>query len=136
MALDLGEKRIGIAISDPLYITAQGIESYTRVGKDKDVAHLADLVSQYAVNKIIVGFPKNMNNTVGESAEKAIKYADMLEKKLKIPVELEDERLTTVLAERMMIEADVRREKRRKVIDKMAAVAILQGYLDRMNIGK
>lgn len=133
MGLDLGDVRIGIAISDPLKITAQGIESYTRKSLPEDLAYIKKLCKANNVEKIVCGFPKNMNNTVGPSAQKALDFADQLKEKTGLDVVMEDERLTTMLAERVLIEADVSRAKRRKVVDKLAAVTILQGYLDRMS---
>ncbi len=131
MGLDVGEKRIGIALSDPLRITAQGLESYQVRGEEADIAYLKALCEQHGVQQIVCGFPKNMNGSIGPQAEKISAFADKLREATGRELILEDERLTTVLAQRTLIEADVSRAKRRKVVDKLAAVAILQGYLDR-----
>lgn len=131
MGLDLGDKTIGIAISDPLLLTAQGLETIKRVSYKKDLAKIEGIIKEYNIVKIIIGFPKNMNNTIGPQAEKTIDFKGRLERRFKIEVILEDERLSTVAAERLLIEGDVRRENRKKVIDKVAATYILQTYLDR-----
>ena len=127
MGLDYGSKTVGVAISDPLGITAQGIETIDRI---------EELVKEYEVEKIVLGFPKNMNNTIGERAEKSLELKAMLERRIGIPVIMCDERLTTVEAERTLIESNVRRENRKKYVDKIAAVFILQGYLDSLVIGQ
>ena len=132
MGLDMGDKRIGIAVSDLLMLTAQGVESYTRTESEKkDIAHLCELCVQYNVGKIVCGLPKNMNGPLGPMAEKVQAFAEKLKKASGLEIEFEDERLTTVYAEQMLLQADMSRQKRRKVIDKMAAVAILQSYMDR-----
>lgn len=133
MGLDYGSKTVGVAISDPLGITAQGIETIERKEENKlrkTLARIDELAKEYGVEKIVLGFPKNMNNTVGERGEKTIEFKEMLERRSGLPVILWDERLTTVEAERTLIESKVRREDRKKYIDKIAAVFILQGYLD------
>jgi putative Holliday junction resolvase len=133
MGLDYGSKTVGVAISDPLGITAQGIETIERKEENKlrkTLARIEELAKEYGVEKIVLGFPKNMNNTVGERGEKTIEFKEMLERRSGLPVILWDERLTTVEAERTLIESKVRREDRKKYIDKIAAVFILQGYLD------
>lgn len=129
MGLDVGDKRIGIAFSDPLRITAQGHSTYNRTDEAADVSYLMKLYAEFNCEKIACGFPKNMNNTVGPQAEKVMAFADKLKGQGAV-VEYVDERLTTAFAERNLIEADMRRDKRKLVIDKMAAVAILQGHLD------
>ena len=134
MGLDFGSKTVGVAISDPLLITAQGIEIIRRKEENKlrqTLARIEELIVEYGVEEIVLGLPKNMNNTVGPRGEASIAYKEKLEEEFSLPVTLWDERLTTMAAERVLIEADVRRKNRKKVIDKMAAVMILQGYLDR-----
>ncbi len=130
MGLDLGDKTIGIAVSDELGWTAQGVEVIRRTTQEKDIARLQALVEQLNVDQIILGLPKNMNGTIGPSGEKCIAFAEQLKQILNLPVHLWDERLTTMAAQRTLIEADVSRKKRKQVIDKMAAVLILQNYLD------
>lgn len=139
MGLDYGSKTVGVAISDPLGITAQGIETIERKEENKlrkTLARIEELVKEYEVEKIVLGFPKNMNNTIGERAEKSLELKAMLERRIGIPVIMWDERLTTVEAERTLIESNVRRENRKKYVDKIAAVFILQGYLDSLTIGQ
>lgn len=130
MGLDVGDATIGIAISDPMGWTAQGIEVIRRKGEERDLARMAQLISQYEVDKIVIGLPKNMNGTIGPRAEKVIAFQERLIEKFGLPVLPWDERLSTVAAERTLLEGDVSRAKRKKVIDKLAAVYILQGYLD------
>jgi len=131
MGLDLGEKNIGVALSDPMGWTAQGCKVIKSRGRvEEDLLAVSDLVKEMNVTTLVVGYPRNMNGTVGPMGEKAIKYTERLKKMLNIPVVLWDERLTTRAAERMLIEGDVSRKKRRKVIDKVAAAIILQNYLD------
>ncbi len=132
MALDVGEKRIGVALSDPLKITAQGLKTYVRTTLTEDVAHLAHLITEYDVSELVVGLPKNMDGSIGFKAEEVQQFTEALLDKIAIDVVYVDERLTTVSAERALLEADVSRKKRRKVIDKMAAVIILQSYLERL----
>ena len=138
MGLDYGSKTVGVAISDPLGITAQGIETIERKEENKlrqTLARIETLVKEYEVEKIVLGFPKNMNNTIGERAEKSLELKEKLERRIGIPVIMWDERLTTVEAERTLMESKVRRENRKKYVDKIAAVFILQGYLDSLSIG-
>ncbi|MFI3081977.1 Holliday junction resolvase RuvX [Streptococcus suis] len=134
MGLDVGSKTVGVAISDPLGFTAQGLEIIP-IDEEKGefgLERLTELVEQYKVDKFVVGLPKNMNNTSGPRAEASQAYGDLLTERYKLPVDYQDERLTTVAAERMLIEqADISRGKRKKVIDKLAAQLILQNYLDR-----
>ena len=134
MGLDVGSKTVGVAISDPLGFTAQGLEIIP-IDEDKGefgLERLTGLVEQYKVDQFVVGLPKNMNNTSGPRVEASQAYGDLLTERYKLPVEYQDERLTTVAAERMLIEqADISRGKRKKVIDKLAAQLILQNYLDR-----
>ncbi|HEM4040580.1 TPA: Holliday junction resolvase RuvX [Streptococcus suis] len=134
MGLDVGSKTVGVAISDPLGFTAQGLEIIP-INEEKGefgLERLTELVEQYKVDKFVVGLPKNMNNTSGPRVEASQAYGDLLTERYKLPVDYQDERLTTVAAERMLIEqADISRGKRKKVIDKLAAQLILQNYLDR-----
>lgn len=134
LGLDVGSKTVGVAISDPLGWTAQGIEIIPIDEQNQYFGfdRLEELINQYKVDKIVVGLPKNMNNTIGPRAEASLEYGKQLEELFHLPVEYQDERLTTVQAERMLIEqANTSRSKRKKVIDKLAAVMILQNYLDR-----
>lgn len=137
MGLDYGSKTVGVAISDPLKITAQGIETIQRKEENKlrkTLARIEELVKEYEVEQIVLGFPKNMNNTIGERAEKSLELKEMLERRTGLPVVMWDERLTTVEAERTLIESNVRRENRKKYVDKIAAVFILQNYLDSLGM--
>ena len=137
MGLDYGTKTVGVAISDPLGFTAQGIETIDRKEENKlrrTLARIEELIKEYEVETIVLGLPKNMNNTLGERAEKTLEFKEMLERRTGLPVVMWDERLTTVEAERTLIESSVRRENRKKVIDKIAAVIILQGYLDLLGM--
>jgi len=133
MGLDVGSKTVGVAVSDPLGWTAQGIE-IVKIDEEKKefgLERISELAKEYEVEKFVLGLPKNMNNSIGFRAEASIAYGELLEKELKIPVEYVDERLTTVQAEKMLInEGNVSRKKRKKVIDKLAAVILLQNYLD------
>lgn len=135
MGLDVGSKTVGVAISDALGWTAQGIETVKidEANGKFGVERIAELVKEYAITEFVVGYPKNMNNTVGPRGEASENYKKLLEETFSLPVKLWDERLTTMAAERMLIDADVSRKKRKQVIDKMAAVMILQGYLDSKN---
>ncbi len=132
MGLDAGTKTVGIAISDAFGWTAQGIETIkiNEEAGEFGLDRIRELVQENEVSKFVVGFPKNMNNTVGPRGEAAQKFAALLEETFSLPVVLWDERLTTMAAERVLLEADVSRKKRKQVIDKMAAMMILQGYLD------
>ena len=133
MGLDFGSKTVGVAISDPLFLTAQGIEIVRRKSQGKlrqTLARIEELKEEYEVGKIVLGFPKNMNNTIGERAEKSLAFKEMLERRTGLPVVMWDERLTTVAANRTLIEGGVRRENRKDYVDMLAAVYILQGYLD------
>ena len=130
MGLDYGSKTIGVAISDPLGLTAQGIEIIRREEENKlrkSLRRIEELIKEYQVEEIVLGFPKNMNNTIGERAEKSLQ---LLERRCKLQVIMWDERLTTVEANRTLMESKVRRENRSKYVDMIAAVFILQGYLD------
>ncbi len=139
MGLDYGSKTVGVAISDALLVTAQGIETIERKEENKlrrTLARIEELAKEYEVDRIVLGFPKNMNNTLGERAEKTLEFQAMLERRVGLPVILWDERLTTVEAERTLMESGVRREERKKYVDKIAAVFILQGYLDSISMGQ
>lgn len=133
LGMDLGTKRIGLALSDPLGWTAAPIPALTRIGWKKDLAALRRLVETHAILRIVVGLPLRMNGEAGEQAKQAQEFAARLQSALGLPVETWDERLTTVQAERTLIESEVRREQRRQVIDSLAASIILQGYLDYRN---
>lgn len=133
--MDYGSKTVGVAICDPLGLTAQGIEIIRRKSEGKlrqTLARIEELIAEYQVESIVLGFPKNMNNTIGDRAEKSLEFKEMLEKRTGLAVFMWDERLTTVEANRTMIEADIRRENRYKYVDELAAVFILQGYLDSL----
>lgn len=133
MGLDFGSKTVGVAISDPLGLTAQGIEIIRRTSENKlrrTLARIEELAGEYGVTQIVLGYPKNMNNTVGERAEKSLAFKEMLERRTGLPVVMWDERLTTVAANRTLMESGVRREERKEYVDMIAAVYILQGYLD------
>ena len=136
MSLDVGSRTIGIACSDALLMTAQGIETIRRTSLEKDFNRLQELIAEYEVHELVVGMPKNMNGTKGERAEKTEEFVEKLKEVIDLPVTYWDERLSTVMAERQLIAADVSRKKRKSVIDKMAAVVILQGYLDRLQFNK
>ena len=133
MGLDFGSKTVGVAVSDGLGLTAQGVEIIRRTSENKlrqTLARIESLIGEYEVGKIVLGFPKNMNNTIGERAEKTLAFKEMLERRTGLPIVMWDERLTTVAADRVLIEAGVRRENRKGYVDEIAAVFILQGYLD------
>lgn len=130
MSLDLGDVRIGIAISDILNIIANGLETYNRQSDEKDVQYIANLVKEHNVKVIVLGLPINMDGTKGERVEKTYAFAEKLKKVIDCKIDYMDERLTTVTAERVLIDGNVRRDKRKQVIDKLAATIILQSYLD------
>ena len=136
MSLDVGSRTIGIACSDALLMTAQGIETIRRTSLEKDFNRLQELIAEYEVHELVVGMPKNMNGTKGERAEKTEEFVEKMKEVIDLPVSYWDERLSTVMAERQLIAADVSRKKRKSVIDKMAAVVIVQGYLDRLQFNK
>ena len=136
MSLAVGSRTIGIACSDALLMTAQGIETIRRTSLEKDFNRLQELIAEYEVHELVVGMPKNMNGTKGERAEKTEEFVEKMKEVIDLPVTYWDERLSTVMAERQLIAADVSRKKRKSVIDKMAAVVILQGYLDRLQFNK
>ncbi|MDO6846989.1 Holliday junction resolvase RuvX [Priestia megaterium] len=132
LGLDVGTKTIGVAVSDEMGWTAQGIETIKIADEQMEQSYprLQQLIDEYSVDKIVVGLPKNMNGTIGPRGEACIEFADNVKEKLNIETMMWDERLSTMAAERVLLSADVSRKKRKKVIDKMAAVMILQGYLD------
>jgi putative Holliday junction resolvase len=131
MGLDLGSHTIGVAISDELGITAQGLKTLRRKSMEEDLKEIATLVHQFEINKIVVGLPKNMDGTLGKQAETVLNWVKALNEKIQVPIVTWDERLSTVGASKVLLEADVSRRKRKKVIDKLAAVLILQGFLDQ-----
>ena len=135
LGLDYGSKTVGVAVSDPLGLTAQAVETIWRKQENhlrQKLARIDELAAEYQVERIVLGYPKNMNNTIGERAEKALEFQQMLEKRTGLQVIMWDERLTTVEANRTLMEASVRRENRKKYLDQLAAVFILQGYLDSL----
>ena len=136
MALDVGSRTIGIACSDALLMTAQGIETIRRTSLENDFNRLRELISEYEVHELVVGMPKNMNGTKGERAEKTEEFVEKMKAVIDLPVTFWDYRLSTVMAESQLIAADLSSKKRKGVIDKMAAVVILQGYLDRLQFSK
>ncbi|MCC5801465.1 Holliday junction resolvase RuvX [Rossellomorea vietnamensis] len=132
MGLDVGSKTVGVAISDELGWTAQGIETI-KIDEDQGMFRMdriKELADEYQVDTVVVGMPKNMNNTIGPRGEASKAYGELIQQELSLPIKYWDERLSTMAAERVLLEADVSRKKRKKVIDKMAAMMILQGYLD------
>ena len=135
MGLDVGSKTVGVAVSDELGWTAQGLKTL-KINEEKNefgFDELGEIIKEYDVGLVVVGFPKNMNGTIGPRGQASQQYASEIENRFSLPTVLWDERLTTMAAERVLLEADVSRKKRKKVIDKMAAVMILQGYLDSKN---
>ena len=133
LGLDFGAKTVGVAVSDGLLLTAQGVETIERKDENKlrkTCARIEELIAEYEITEIVLGLPKNMNNTEGERVEKTKAFGEMLERRTGLPVHYWDERLTTVAAEQILMESGVRRENRKAVIDKVAAGLILQGYLD------
>ena len=136
MGLDYGSKTVGVAVSDALGLTAQGIEIVRRKSENKlrqTLARIEEIAKEYGVEKIVLGFPKHMNNDIGERAEKSLEFKEMLERRTGLPVVMWDERLTTVEADRTMMETGIRRENRKEYVDMIAAVFILQGYLDYLS---
>jgi len=138
IALDVGDKTIGVALSDDLLFTGQGLMTIQRVGARKDAGKVMDLIKEYKCDTVVIGLPKNLNGTDSIQTEKVYEFKALLENKMKssgmseIEIIFQDERFTTLIAEKVLIEADVSRKKRKDVIDKQAAVIILQGYLDRL----
>lgn len=137
MGLDFGSKTVGVAISDALLLTAQGIEIIRRKEENKlrqTLARIEELITEYEVEEIVLGLPKHMNNDEGERAALTMEFKEKLERRTGLPVALWDERLTTVAADRAMMEAGIRREERKEHVDMIAACFILQGYLDRRSM--
>ena len=132
MGLDVGSRTIGVAISDELGITAQGLKTIRRRSLAEDIGELIRIIQQFDVNKVVVGLPRNMDGTIGKQAEMIFRWIKSLQERITLPVVTWDERLSTVGASKILLEADLSRQKRKGVIDKLAAVLILQGYLDRM----
>ena len=138
LGLDYGSRTVGVAVSDPLGLTAQSVETIWRKQENKlrqTLARIEELVSEYHVEKIVLGYPKNMNNTIGERALKSLEFREMLERRTGLPVVMWDERLTTIEANRTLMESGVRRENRKEHLDQLAAIFILQGYLDSLRNG-
>ena len=133
LGLDIGSKTIGVAVSDPLGWTAQGVTTIKRDCYTKDVDEVMKICKEYGVETIVAGMPKNMNGTIGPSGEMVKNLCEQIEKSFDGKIEFWDERLTTVAAHRAMLEADLSRAKRKKIVDKIAATYILQGYLDRIS---
>ena len=136
LGLDYGSKTVGVAVSDPLGLTAQGVEIIRRKSENKmrqTLARIEELIAQYQVEKIVLGLPKNMNNTLGDRAEKSLELKETLERRTGLAVVMWDERLTTVSANRVLMETGVRRENRKEHVDEIAAIFILQGYLDYLH---
>lgn len=131
MGLDIGTKTIGVAISDSLGLTAQGLTTIRRKNREVDLAVLKKLAQQHGVEQLVVGLPRNMNGTCGPQAARVREFGGKIERELGLPVYFYDERLTTVAADRVLLEADLSRKRRRKVVDQVAASLILQGFLDR-----
>ncbi len=139
LGLDFGSKTVGVAVSDELLLTAQGLEIIRRQSPNKlrqSLARVEEIVREYQVERIVLGYPKNMNNTEGERCEKTKEFKEMLERRTGLEVILWDERLTTVSADRLMMETGVRRENRKKYVDEIAAALILQGYLDSLSMSR
>lgn len=137
MGLDFGSKTVGVAVSDSLLVTAQGVEIIRRKDENKlrqTLARIEELLVEYEVGEIVLGMPKNMNATEGVRVELTMEFKDKLERRTGLPVHMWDERLTTVAADKIMMEAGVRRQDRKLYVDKIAATLILQGYLDRRSM--
>ncbi len=131
MGLDVGDRTIGVAVSDLLMITAQGVTTIRRTNIKNDINELKKIIDEYQVTKIVSGLPKMLDGTVGIQGEKVLAFIEKMKQHIDLPVEFEDERFTTTISERMLIDADVKRKKRKEVIDKLAAVQILSGYMQR-----
>ncbi|MCL4499140.1 MAG: Holliday junction resolvase RuvX [Chloroflexi bacterium] len=130
LGLDVGESRIGVAVSDPFRETAQPLEVVDRRPDGGDVRRIKEIISEYKVDELVVGLPLTMQGEAGPQAKAVAEYASLLEREIGLPMKLWDERLSTVMVERSMVSGDVKRRKRKKIVDKLAAVVILQGYLD------
>ncbi|WP_251860411.1 Holliday junction resolvase RuvX [Clostridium sp. Marseille-Q2269] len=132
LGLDIGDRTIGVAISDPLGFTAQGITTIRRKSEAYDLEEIKKICDKYEVDTIVSGLPKNMNGTLGPQSEKVLEFCDLIKAHTNIEIKMWDERLTTVAATKAMLEADLSRSKRKKIVDKVAATYILQGYLDSL----
>ncbi|MDY6012827.1 Holliday junction resolvase RuvX [Clostridium sp.] len=133
LGLDVGQKTVGVAISDPLGFTAQGITTIRRTKKSEDIEAVKRICDEYSVETIVIGLPKNMDGSIGFAGEKIKEFSELLKEAVDLEIVFWDERLTTVAAHRAMLEADLSRGKRKKIVDKVAATYILQGYLDRIS---
>lgn len=133
LGLDVGQKTVGVAISDPLGFTAQGITTIRRTKKSEDIEVVKRICDEYSVETIVIGLPKNMDGSIGFAGEKIQEFSELLKEVVDLEIVFWDERLTTVAAHRAMLEADLSRGKRKKIVDKVAATYILQGYLDRIS---
>lgn len=133
IGLDVGSKTIGVAVSDPLGFTAQGLTTIRRTKKEQDIQEIKKFCDEYNPELIVIGLPKNMNGTIGPSGEIIMAFGKLIEEELKIEIKFWDERLTTVAAHKAMLEADLSRNKRKKIVDKVASTYILQGYLDMIS---
>jgi putative Holliday junction resolvase len=131
MGLDIGSHTVGVAITDELRITAQGLKTIRRKSKEEDLEELIKIIDQFEIGKIVVGLPKNMNGTLGKQAEMVLQWIKAIREKVDLPIVTWDERFSTVEASRVLLEADLSRRKRKKAIDKLAAVIILQGYIEK-----
>jgi len=131
MGLDIGSRTIGVAISDELGMIAQGLKTIKRKSMEEDVKEISLIITQYKIDKIVVGLPKNMDGTIGKQAEMVFQWIKAVQNKIGLPMLTWDERLSTVEASKVLLEADLSRKERRGVIDKLAAALILQGYLNR-----
>ena len=131
MGLDVGNKTIGVALSDPMFLLANGLETIKRKNASSDIERLREIINDNDVELIVVGLPKNMNNTIGPQAMRVMSFVDLIKKQVDIEIVYQDERMTTIQSEAVLIDMDVRRENRKKYIDKIAATFILQTYLDR-----
>ncbi len=139
LGLDYGSKTVGVAVSDPLQLTAQGLEVIKRERETKlrrTLSRIEEIIAEYHVTRIVLGFPRNMDHSVGERAQKTLEFQELLERRTTLPVDLWDERLTTAAADRTLEEVGITREHRKEHVDRIAAVFILQGYLDRRNMTK
>ena len=132
MGLDIGSRTIGVAITDELRITAQALKTIRRKSKEEDFEEIIRIIDQFKIGKIVVGLPKNMNGTLGKQAEKVLQWIKAIREKVDLPIVTWDERFSTVEASRVLLEADLSRRKRKKTIDKLAAVIILQGYIEKV----
>jgi len=133
LGLDVGQKTIGVAVSDPLGFTAQGLTTIRRTNKEKDIQEIRKFCDEYDAKVIVIGLPKNMNGTIGPSGEIIMAFGKIIEEELNVEIKFWDERLTTVAAHKAMLEADLSRNKRKKIVDKVASTYILQGYLDMIS---